>query len=173
MVIRPEGPADLNGITELTIAAFNTLPISQHTEQFIVAALRRAGGLSLSLVTEIDGHLVGHVAFSPVTLSDGTTAWYGLGPVSVRPDYQRQGIGSALINEGLARLEAHGRARLRAGRRSGVLLATRIPPLPGPAAGGRPAGGVHGAAVRREHAQRRDHLSRGVPGARVARKPAG
>jgi len=108
MIIRPEGPADLGGITELTIAAFNTLPISQHTEQFIITALRRAGDLSLSLVAEIDGHLVGHVAFSPVALSDGTTDWYGLGPVSVLPDFQRQGIGSALIKEGLTRLETMG-----------------------------------------------------------------
>ena len=49
--------------------------------------------------------MVGHIAFSPVTLSDGTRNWYGLGPVSVLPAYQRQGIGKALIEEGLSRLK--------------------------------------------------------------------
>ncbi len=72
----------------------------------MIAALRAAGALTVSLVAEIDGRVVGHVAFSPVTASDGTPDWYGLGPVSVLPEYQRQGIGSALIREGLARLEA-------------------------------------------------------------------
>ena len=52
--------------------------------------------------------MVGHIAFSPVTLSDGTPDWYGLGPVSVLPELQRRGIGKALIREGLARLEALG-----------------------------------------------------------------
>jgi putative acetyltransferase len=81
-----------------------TLAISQHTEQFIIAALRAAQALSISLVAERDGRVVGHVAFSPVTLSDGTPNWYSLGPVSVAPDQQRQGIGTALIRAGLARL---------------------------------------------------------------------
>ncbi len=49
--------------------------------------------------------MIGHIAFSPVTMSDGTPGWYGLGPVSVLPEYQRQGIGQALIREGLSRLK--------------------------------------------------------------------
>lgn len=57
------------------------------------------------MVAEIDGHVVGHIAFSPVTISDGTKHWYGLGPVSVLPEYQRQGIGTSLIQEGLSRLK--------------------------------------------------------------------
>jgi putative acetyltransferase len=52
----------------------------------------------------MDGRVVGHIAFSPVTISDGTRNWYGLGPVSVLPEYQRQGIGKALIQEGLSKL---------------------------------------------------------------------
>ena len=48
--------------------------------------------------------MIGHIAFSPVTISDGTLGWYGLGPVSVLPEYQRQGIGKALIREDLSRL---------------------------------------------------------------------
>jgi putative acetyltransferase len=50
--------------------------------------------------------VIGHIAFSPVRLSDGTPDWYGLGPVSVVPEHQRQGIGRALIREGLSRLRA-------------------------------------------------------------------
>jgi putative acetyltransferase len=49
--------------------------------------------------------VVGHIAFSPVIISDNTSDWYGLGPVSVLPEYQRQGIGKALIQEGLSRLK--------------------------------------------------------------------
>ena len=59
----------------------------------------------MSLVAEIDGCVVGHVAFSPVIISDGTQDWYGLGPVSVLPEYQKQGIGKSLINEGLSMLK--------------------------------------------------------------------
>ena len=106
IVIRSETDADVSAITEVTVAAFKTLEISNHTEQFIVAALRAAGALTLSLVAEVDGHVIGHIAFSPVTISDGTRNWYGLGPVSVLPAYQRQGVGKALIREGLARLKA-------------------------------------------------------------------
>ncbi len=107
-LIRPESPTDVDAITAVTLAAFATLEISQHTEQFIVRALRAAGALTVSLVAELDGQVVGHVAFSPVTLSDGTPDWYGLGPVSVLPVHQRQGIGKALIRVGLARLQAMG-----------------------------------------------------------------
>jgi len=104
IMIRDEEPADVGVITEITIAAFRTLAISQHTEQFIVEALRDAHALTLSLVAEMDGRVVGHLAFSPVTLSDGTPNWFGLGPVSVLPEFQRKGIGKALIEEGLSRL---------------------------------------------------------------------
>lgn len=106
IVIRSETEFDAGAINEVTAAAFKTLEISNHTEQFIIEALRAAKALTLSLVAEMDGRVVGHVAFSPVTISDGTTHWYGLGPVSVLPAYQRQGIGKALIREGLSRLKA-------------------------------------------------------------------
>ena len=104
IVIRNEMPEDICAITEVTIAAFKTLEISNHTEQFIIEALRAAKALTVSLVAEMDGRVIGHIAFSPVTISDGTPNWYGLGPVSVLPEYQRQGIGKALIGEGLSRL---------------------------------------------------------------------
>jgi len=108
MIIRNETVSEIEAITEVTIAAFRTLAISNHTEQFIVAALRAAKALTVSLVAEMDGRVVGHIAFSPVAMSDGSPGWYGLGPVSVLPEYQRQGIGGALIQEGLSRLKGLG-----------------------------------------------------------------
>jgi len=70
--------------------------------------LRAAGALTISLVAEAGGKVVGHIAFSPVTISDGSLNWYGLGPISVLPAYQQQGIGKALMREGLLRLKALG-----------------------------------------------------------------
>ena len=105
ILIRDEKASDYAVISEVTAAAFDTLEISDHTEQFIVEALRAAKALTLSLVAEVEGRVVGHIAFSPVTMSDGTKGWYGLGPVSVHPDFQREGIGKALIQTGLLRLK--------------------------------------------------------------------
>jgi len=105
ILIRDETKYDAAVITEVTAAAFESLEISNHTEQFIIEALRSAGALTLSLVAEVDGRVVGHVAFSPVAVSDGIDNWYGLSPVSVLPMYQRMGIGKALIQAGLSRLK--------------------------------------------------------------------
>jgi putative acetyltransferase len=105
LIVRRETGADSEAIADVTIAAFKTLPISNHTEQFIIGALRAANALIVSLVAQLDGRVVGHVAFSPVTISDGSRHWYGLGPVSVLPEYQRQGVGKALIQEGLSILK--------------------------------------------------------------------
>ena len=105
VAIRSETDADVGAITEVTVAAFKTLEISNHTEQLIITALRAAKTLTVSLVAEVDGRVIGHIAFSPVAIADGTRNWYGLGPVSVLPEYQRQGIGKALMQEGLSRLE--------------------------------------------------------------------
>lgn len=105
VVIRNETDADMGVITDVTIAAFETLEISNHTEQFIIETLRAANALTVSLVAELDGRVVGHIAFSPVNISDGARNWYGLGPVSVLPEYQRKGIGKSLIREGLSRLK--------------------------------------------------------------------
>jgi len=108
IIIRNENKGDVSAIAEVTVAAFRTLEISNHTEQFIIEALRAASALTVSLVAEMHSRVIGHIAFSPLTISDGTLNWYGLGPVSVLPEYQRQGIGSALIGEGLSRLKALG-----------------------------------------------------------------
>ena len=108
LVIRNEARSDWDAIGTVTEAAFRPLAISSHTEQFIVEALRAANALTVSLVAELDGRVVGHIAFSPLTVSDGTLGWYGLGPVSVVPELQRRGVGKALIREGLARLREMG-----------------------------------------------------------------
>lgn len=110
LLIRPETALDVTAIHALTVAAFLDAPHTDHTEQFVVDALRRAGALSISLVAEQDGVILGHVAVSPVSLSDGSTGWYGLGPISVDPKAQGRGIGSLLMREALAQLEKLGAA---------------------------------------------------------------
>jgi putative acetyltransferase len=105
MIIRNETISDIEAISKVTIAAFKNLAISNHTEQFIINALRNANALTISLVAELDGNVVGHIAFSPVAISDGSLDWYGLGPISVLPEHQKQGIGKSLILEGLSLLK--------------------------------------------------------------------
>jgi putative acetyltransferase len=83
IIIRNETQDDVSAISQVTFAAFKTLEISNHTEQCIIEALRTAKGLAVSLVAEMDGRVIGHIAFSPVTISDGAPDWYGFGPVSV------------------------------------------------------------------------------------------
>jgi putative acetyltransferase len=106
--IRNETAADVAAIEAVTIAAFLHAPHTSHAEQLIVDALRNAGQLTVSLVASADGTVVGHVAISPVSISDGATGWYGLGPISVAPEYQRRGIGSRLMREALRVLREHG-----------------------------------------------------------------
>lgn len=108
--LRPETPVDADAIAALTTAAFLNAPHAAHTEAFIVNALRRASALSVSLVAEQGGVLVGHVATSPVVVTDGTPGWHGLGPISVLPEHQRQGIGSALMRAALQALREQGAA---------------------------------------------------------------
>ncbi len=108
MIIRHERESDIDTISEVTKTAFEDHPYSAQTEHFIINALRAAKSLSLSLVAEIDGNVVGHIAFSPVTFSDGSHNWYGVGPVSVSPEFQKQGCGKSLMNEGLTTLKASG-----------------------------------------------------------------
>ena len=105
MIIRKETKSDVGAISNITKLAFENHPYSNNTEQFIINALRAANALTISLVAEIDGKLVGHIAFSPVTFSDGSKNWYGLGPISVMPNYQKQGIGKNLVNEGIGLLK--------------------------------------------------------------------
>ncbi len=108
MKIRPETPQDISAIEKVTIAAFDGKPYADGTEHLIISRLREVGAMSLSLVAEMDGKIVGHVAFSVVTINGTDQGWYGLGPVSVLPELQKQGIGSRLIKEGLSLIREKG-----------------------------------------------------------------
>lgn len=95
--IRPEAPADVAGIQAVLRSAFET-----GLEADLVDALREQARPLASLVAVIDDAVVGHIMFSPVTLSsDPQVALMGLAPMAVTPDRQRQGIGTALVRAGL------------------------------------------------------------------------
>src|SRR5215469_1546193 len=106
--IRGETSDDARTIEAVTAAAYSNATHTSHTEQYIVNALRRAGRLAVSLVAEADGIVIAHVATSPVSISDGASSWFGLGPVSVLPQHQRRGIGSLLVREALRILRDRG-----------------------------------------------------------------
>lgn len=106
--IRDECPGDAAALHQVIARAFADFAHSDQSEPAIVAQLRRDGDLALSLVAEDDGALVGHIAFSPVTVAGEPGNWMGLAPVSVLPECQGRGIGAALVREGLARLRASG-----------------------------------------------------------------
>lgn len=108
--IRAERSSDVAAIDAVTIAAFQNAAHTSHTEQFIIRALRKSGQLSVSLVAEDDGSIIGHVAASPVMISDGAANWYGLGPISVSPERQGQGIGTQLMSHVLSDLRELGAA---------------------------------------------------------------
>lgn len=104
MILREETAADAEAIAALVTAAFRNTPHSSGTEAAIVAALRRAGALSLSLVAEEARDITGYIAFSPVTTDNNAADWYGLGPLAVHPARQKRGIGAALVEAGLSHL---------------------------------------------------------------------
>lgn len=108
LAIRPEIAGDEATIFALTEAAFRDMPFADGDEQQLVDRLRADGDLALSLVAIEGDAILGHIAFSRVTLSDGSPEWYGLGPVSVWPERQGEGIGSALIRRGIADIRARG-----------------------------------------------------------------
>ncbi|QFU22379.1 N-acetyltransferase [Shewanella eurypsychrophilus] len=105
ITIRPEKTSDIQNIHKTTIAAFLDAPHTDHTEQFIVDALRDSGVLSVSLVAEDSSQIVGHIALSPVTISSHSSGWFGLGPISVIPTEQNKGIGSKLMHAALSELK--------------------------------------------------------------------
>ena len=106
--IRPERPGDAASIRALTQAAFRDMPFSDGDEADLVDRLRTSGDLALSLVAEDADRIVGHVALSPVTISDGSMHWFGLGPVSVWPELHGQRIGSALMKRAIADIREMG-----------------------------------------------------------------
>ncbi|KAH7127266.1 GCN5-like N-acetyltransferase [Dactylonectria macrodidyma] len=106
--IRDETARDVTVIRNVTEAAFKDRSYSQGTEGAIINILRSEGALTVSLVAILNGELVGHIAFSPVTIDGSNMGWYGLGPVSARRDVQGRGIGTALIQDGLSRIKSLG-----------------------------------------------------------------
>ena len=110
ITIRAETAVDAPAIDAVTVAAFLNASHTSHTEQFIVAALRKAGLLTISLVADAEGVVIGHAAVSPVSISDGASRWFGLGPISVAPEHQGRGVGSRLVHEALRVLRENGAA---------------------------------------------------------------
>ena len=108
MDIRDERHADIPIIGALITDAFASVAHSNGAEAQIVDHLRDADALTLSLVAVEDEVVLGHVAFSPVTVDGRDIGWFGLAPVAVRPDRQGCGLGDALVRAGLARLIAQG-----------------------------------------------------------------
>ncbi len=97
MDIRFEQPGDASAIDAVQQAAF------PHPEEArIVELLRADGDLTISIVAEIDGRCVGHVALSPIRLAGQPTAGLGLGPIGVVPECQGQSVGSQLMQAALA-----------------------------------------------------------------------
>jgi putative acetyltransferase len=105
MTIRPERPEDKDAVYAVNRAAFET-----EDEARLVDRLRLAGDLRLSLVALVAGRIVGHIAFSPVSIQHNPTGLtvLGLAPIAVLPDYQQRGVGKALIQEGLTQCRAMG-----------------------------------------------------------------
>ncbi len=108
MTIRDERTDDEHEIDEIITATFANHPHSDQREGWIVKRLRAGEALTLSLVADENGQVVGHIVFSPVQIDGASAGWHGLGPVAVRPEWQRRGIGSALIHGGLERLRKLG-----------------------------------------------------------------
>ena len=106
--IRHEEPGDADAIAAIHIHAFLDHPYSLQTEHLIVDALRDADALEVSLVAVTDGQVVGHVAFSDAAVGEETEGWSIAGPIGVLPDFQRRGIGSALMRAGIEELRALG-----------------------------------------------------------------
>ncbi len=102
--IRPEAPADVPHIHRIIEAAFAGKPYADGDEQDLVDTLRNLGALTLSLVAERDGEIIGHIAFSPAFTAASTQSWFALGPVAVQPAMQGMGVGALLIESGLERL---------------------------------------------------------------------
>lgn len=104
VVIREEQNTDYQAIHTVTELAFRGRPYAGGDEQDVIVRLRDAGDLTLSLVSLIDANVVGQITFSPATVADHSQPWFALGPVSVLPEFQGEGIGSQLISLGLSRI---------------------------------------------------------------------
>ena len=101
-----EEAADAARIREVTELAFREAAHTCRREHLIVEELRESGALILSLAAVSDLGIVGHVTASPVIVSNATGEWFGIGPISVVPPCQRQGIGSRLMDSALLQMAA-------------------------------------------------------------------
>jgi putative acetyltransferase len=103
--LRPEAPADRDAIRHV-----NRLAFGQDAEGQLVDALRDGGYLRLSLVAEQRGQVIGHILFSdlPILTDAGVVPALSLAPMAVSPQYQRQGVGSALVRTGLEECRRQG-----------------------------------------------------------------
>ena len=108
LTIRPEALQDHAAIGAVTRAAFAGAPHSDGSEPGIIERLRADGDLALSLVAEDGERIVGHVALSPVTIADGSKGWFGLGPIGVLPAFQKQAVGTQLMQRAIADMRALG-----------------------------------------------------------------
>lgn len=104
LTVRKEQPKDIEAIFNINKAAFET-----EAEAHLVDRLRQAQAMSLSLVAELEGQVVGHIAFSPITI-DGFehVELAGLAPMAVHPAHQNKGIGGELVQAGVKKLKTRG-----------------------------------------------------------------
>jgi putative acetyltransferase len=104
LTFRPETPADVEVIDDLTARPFAPMAFFDGTEPQVIKRLRARQELTLSLFAlDGAGQILGHVAFSQVHIP-GQTDWYGLGPISVEPAHQLKGIGRAMVKEAITQL---------------------------------------------------------------------
>ena len=103
--IRDEVPQDFPAIRHLNLMAFGG-----PEEADLIDTLRAADKVVISLVATLDGRVVGHILFSPITVERSPASFRGLGlaPMSVLPEFQSRGIGSQLVRDGLERCERKG-----------------------------------------------------------------
>lgn len=106
MIIRAERAGDERAVSVLITRTFAAADHASGEESAIVERLRHEGDLEAAFVATDGDEIVGHVAFSPVWIDGARRGWFGLGPIAVAPERQREGIGAALIGHGLAYLRA-------------------------------------------------------------------
>ena len=106
--IRPEVASDAAAISDVIRLAFAGKSFASGTESDVVLRLRDCGDLTLSLVAVLEENVIGHIAFSEAPNGDPAQRWHALGPVAVLPEFQKSGVGSALINSGMDWLAGHG-----------------------------------------------------------------
>lgn len=106
IVLRPEVASDAEAISHVHMDAFKTHPVSNQTEHLIIKKMRERHDLTVSLVATLDSTVVGHIAFSKITVGGLSSNWHLLGPLAVSPVHQRHGIGSQLVLQGLEELQS-------------------------------------------------------------------